>query len=150
MYRAINTCDSMVGYKNDKYGQFGWASAKLDDIVNWIPSRLTGFLMPLSSKSSYHSLGARWKILFNDAKKHPSPNSGWCEAGVAAILGVQLGGRNMYKGVVSDRARMGVPLVPLEAIHIQKTITIMHRTSFIFLLMLWLGGLTLGITFSWL
>ncbi|MFU2016354.1 adenosylcobinamide-phosphate synthase CbiB [Peribacillus butanolivorans] len=150
MYRAINTCDSMVGYKNDKYGQFGWASAKLDDIVNWIPSRLTGFLMLLSSNSSYHSLGARWKILFNDAKKHPSPNSGWCEAGVAAILGVQLGGRNMYKGVVSDRARMGVPLVPLEAIHIQKTITIMHRTSFIFLLMLWLGGLTLGITFSWL
>ncbi|WP_458353806.1 adenosylcobinamide-phosphate synthase CbiB [Peribacillus frigoritolerans] len=150
VYRAINTCDSMVGYKNDKYGQFGWASAKLDDIVNWIPSRLTGFLMLLSSKSGYHGLGARWKILFNDAKKHPSPNSGWCEAGVAAILGIQLGGRNMYKGIVSDRARMGVPLVRLEAKHIPKTITIMHRSSFLFLLMLWLGGLILDITFSWL
>ncbi|CAH0241992.1 Cobalamin biosynthesis protein CobD [Peribacillus sp. Bi96] len=150
MYRAINTCDSMVGYKNDKYAQFGWASAKLDDIVNWIPSRLTGFLMLLSSKSSYHGLGGRWKILIKDAKKHPSPNSGWCEAGVAAILGVQLGGRNMYKGVVSDRARMGVPLVPLEAIHIPKSITIMHRSSFVFLLMLWLGGLTIVITNSWL
>ncbi|WP_148358389.1 adenosylcobinamide-phosphate synthase CbiB [Peribacillus simplex] len=150
VYRAINTCDSMVGYKNDKYGQFGWASAKLDDIVNWIPSRLTGFLMLLSSKSSHHGFGARWKILFNDAKKHPSPNSGWCEAGVAAILGIQLGGRNMYKGIVSDRARMGVPLVRLEAKHIPKTITIMHRSSFLFLLMLWLGGLILDITFSWL
>ncbi|WHY56712.1 adenosylcobinamide-phosphate synthase CbiB [Peribacillus simplex] len=150
MYRAINTCDSMVGYKNDKYGQFGWASAKLDDIVNWIPSRLTGFLMLLSSKSGHHGPGARWKILFNDAKKHPSPNSGWCEAGVAAILGIQLGGRNMYKGIVSDRARMGVPLVRLEAKHIPKTITIMHRSSFLFLLMLWLGGLILDITFSWL
>lgn len=150
VYRAINTCDSMVGYKNDKYGQFGWASAKLDDIVNWIPSRLTGYLMLLSSKSHYHGFGARWKILFNDAKKHPSPNSGWCEAGVAAILGIQLGGRNMYKGIVSDRARMGVPLVRLEAKHIPKTITIMHRSSFLFLLMLWLGGLILDITFSWL
>ncbi|MED3983295.1 adenosylcobinamide-phosphate synthase CbiB [Peribacillus simplex] len=150
VYRAINTCDSMVGYKNDKYGQFGWASAKLDDIVNWIPSRLTGFLMLLSSKSCHHGFGARWKILFNDAKKHPSPNSGWCEAGVAAILGIQLGGRNMYKGIVSDRARMGVPLVRLEAKHIPKTITIMHRSSFLFLLMLWLGGLILDITFSWL
>lgn len=68
VYRAINTCDSMVGYKNDKYGQFGWASAKLDDIVNWIPSRLTGFLMLLCSKSAYHGFGARWKILFKDAK----------------------------------------------------------------------------------
>jgi adenosylcobinamide-phosphate synthase len=150
VYRAINTCDSMVGYKNDKYGQFGWASAKLDDIVNWIPSRLTGFLMLLSSKSGYHGFGARWKILFNDAKKHPSPNSGWCEASVAAILGIQLGGRNMYKGIVSDRARMGVPLVRLEAKHIPQTITIMHRSSFLFLLMLWLGGLILDITFSWL
>jgi adenosylcobinamide-phosphate synthase len=127
VYRAINTCDSMVGYKNDKYGQFGWASAKLDDIVNWIPSRLTGFLMLLSSESGYHGFGARWKILFNE-----------------------LGGRNMYKGIVSDRARMGVPLVRLEAKHIPQTITIMHRSSFLFLLMLWLGGLILDITFSWL
>lgn len=148
MYRAINTCDSIVGYKNDQYGDFGWASAKLDDIVNWIPSRLTGLLMLLGSKSGHHSWRGRWKILFEDAKKHPSPNSGWCEAGVAALLGVQLGGRNVYKGVVSDRARMGIPLVPLEAFHIQKTITIMHRASFLFLLMLWLGGVMLAITNS--
>ena len=150
MYRTINTCDSIVGYKNDKYGDFGWASAKLDDIVNWIPSRLTGFLMLLGSKSGHHGWLGRWTILFQDAKKHPSPNSGWCEAGVAALLGVQLGGRNVYKGVVSNRARMGIPIVPLEAIHIQKTITIMHRSSFLFLLMLWLGGLIFAITNSWL
>lgn len=149
MYRAINTCDSMVGYKNDKYEDFGWASAKLDDVVNWIPSRLTGVLMLLGSRSSHHSWKRCWEILFHDAKKHPSPNSGWCEAGVAALLGVQLGGRNVYKGVVSNRARMGIPIVPLEAIHIQKTITVMHRASFSFLLMLWLGGIMLAITYSW-
>ncbi|WP_340372506.1 adenosylcobinamide-phosphate synthase CbiB [Peribacillus sp. FSL E2-0218] len=149
VYRAINTCDSMVGYNNNKYGQFGWASAKLDDIANYLPSRLTGFLMLVCSKSSHHDLQGRWRILFSDAKKHPSPNSGWCEAAVAAILGVQLGGLNMYKGVVSDRARMGVPLVPLEAKHIPKTIAIMHRSSFLFLLMLWLGGIAFEITISW-
>lgn len=150
MYRAINTCDSIVGYQNDKYADFGWASAKLDDLVNWIPSRFTGFLMLLGSKSGHSGWKGRWAILFKDAHKHPSPNSGWCEAGVAAILGVQLGGRNVYKGIVSNRARMGIPIVPLKAIHIKKTITIMHRTSFLFLLLLWLGGLFFATTNSWL
>ncbi len=76
--------------------------------------------------------------------------AGGVKQALLAILGIQLGGRNMYKGIVSDRARMGVPLVRLEAKHIPQTITIMHRSSFLFLLMLWLGGLILDITFSWL
>jgi len=150
VYRAINTCDSMVGYRNDKYGEFGWASAKLDDVVNWIPSRLTGFLMLLGYPSSYHQWKMRWLILWTDAKRHPSPNSGWTEAAVASLLGIQLGGRNVYKGVVSYRAKMGQPLVPLKAIHIRKTISIMHFASLLFLILLWLGGLIYyGITNSW-
>ena len=80
LYRAINTCDSMVGYKNDRYSDFGWASARLDDVVNLIPSRLTGFMMLLSNGPFDDNRKQAWEILFWDAKKHPSPNSGWCEA----------------------------------------------------------------------
>ena len=149
VYRVINTCDSMVGYKNEKYSDFGWASAKLDDVVNWIPSRITGLLMLLAYPSPYHTWKKRWSILFADAKRHPSPNSGWTEAAVAALLGVQLGGRNVYKGVVSHRAEMGKKLVPLKAVHIRKTITIMHLASFLFLMLIWLGGLYFVITYSW-
>lgn len=150
VYRAINTCDSMVGYKNEKYSEFGWASARLDDVVNWIPSRITGFLMLLGCPSRYHTWKKRWTILFTDAKRHPSPNSGWTEAAVAALLGVQLGGRNVYKGVVSHRAEMGEKRVPLKAVHIRKTIQIMHLASWLFLLLICLvGGVLIVITHSW-
>lgn len=150
LYRAINTCDSMVGYKNEKYGEFGWASAKLDDVVNWIPSRLTGFLMLLGYSSKYHSWKKCWSILFADAKRHPSPNSGWTEAAVAALLGVQLGGRNVYKGVISHRAEMGEKRVPLKAVHIRKTIHIMHLASWLFLILIWLiGGVYFVIANAW-
>ncbi len=149
VYRAINTCDSMVGYRNEKYSEFGWASARLDDVVNWIPSRITGFLMLLGYPSRYHHWKKRWYILFTDAKRHPSPNSGWTEAAVAALLGVELGGRNVYKGVISHRAKMGEKLVPLKAIHIKKTIHIMHLASFLFLMLIWLGGVFIVITNAW-
>lgn len=149
IYRVINTCDSMVGYKSDKYADFGWASAKLDDVVNWIPSRITGFLMLLGCPSRYHTWKKRWSILFMDAKRHPSPNSGWTEAAVAVLLGVQLGGRNVYKGVVSHRAEMGEKLVPLKAVHIRKTIRIMHVAACLFLILIWLGGLYFVVTHSW-
>ncbi|PLR77321.1 cobalamin biosynthesis protein CobD [Bacillus sp. V3-13] len=139
-YRAINTCDSMVGYRNEKYREFGWASARLDDVVNWVPSRLTSLMMILCMKPAITSRTQACKILFRDAKKHPSPNSGWCEAACAAILGVQLGGTNYYKGIVSVRAKMGDPILPLENGHILLSITLMKRASLLFLLLLWLGG----------
>ena len=110
VYRATNTCDSMVGYKNERYKEFGWASAKWDDVMNWIPSRLTGMIMLLGNRPEKISYRKAWTILFRDAKKHPSPNSGWGEAAVASILGIQLGGINYYKGIISNRAKMGDPL----------------------------------------
>lgn len=149
VYRAINTCDSMVGYKNEKYMEFGWASAKLDDAVNWIPSRLTGFLMLIISKPIHISRKMAWEILFRDAKKHPSPNSGWLEAAVAAILGVQLGGINYYKGKISDRARMGEKLVSLTKEHIIKTNAILTRTTLVYILILWLGGICIELAITW-
>ncbi|MCA0991317.1 adenosylcobinamide-phosphate synthase CbiB [Pseudalkalibacillus hwajinpoensis] len=149
VYRAINTCDSMVGYRNDKYGEFGYASAKLDDVVNWIPARLTGICMILVKRPEHSTTSRAWHVLFRDAKQHPSPNSGWGEAATAAILGVQLGGLNTYKGIVSNRARMGDPIMKLSALHIPKAIKIMNRASILFLLILWIGGLLIDATISW-
>jgi adenosylcobinamide-phosphate synthase len=143
IYRAINTCDSMVGHRNERYGEFGWASARIDDIANWIPSRLTSVCIMLTQKPEHTSAGDAWSILLRDAREHPSPNSGWGEAAVAALLGVQLGGINFYKGVISNRATMGNPMVLLEKEHILKSISIMKRTVFIFLLLLWIGGMLL-------
>ncbi|WP_226654707.1 adenosylcobinamide-phosphate synthase CbiB [Pseudalkalibacillus hwajinpoensis] len=148
-YRAINTCDSMVGYRNEKYESFGYASAKLDDVVNWIPARLTGLCMMLVQKPVHTSSGRAWHVLFRDARQHPSPNSGWGEAATAAILGVQLGGVNSYKGIVSNRARMGDPIMKLSATHIPKAISIMNRSTILFLLLLWIGGLIFEATITW-
>ena len=139
----------MVGYKNDRYLDFGWASARMDDVVNWIPSRLTGFIMLLSNRSQKTKAKTAWRILFRDAKKHPSPNSGWCEAAAAALLGVQLGGRNTYKGIVSNRALMGDQLFPLERKDIVKMNQILSQTAFFFLLILWLGGVFIDMAITW-
>lgn len=149
LYRAINTCDSMVGYKNERFKQFGWASARMDDLANWIPSRLTGFVMLLVNPPRKMAAIQAWRILFRDAKKHPSPNSGWCEAAAAALLGVQLGGRNTYKGMVSNRALMGDPLYPLKKYDITKMNSILFNTVIFYLLLLWLGGVLFEMAVTW-
>ncbi|PYZ92311.1 cobalamin biosynthesis protein CobD [Salipaludibacillus keqinensis] len=142
-YRAINTLDSMVGYKNEKYSDFGWFSARLDDVANWLPARMTSFTIWLAS---FCVLGSRKKhaihVTWKDATKHPSPNSGWSEAMVAGLIGVQLGGRNEYKGVVSNRAKMGVPLETLTCDHINKSLIYMHGgwiLFFIFFSLIWIS-----------
>lgn len=149
-YRAINTCDSMLGYKNARYAQFGWASARLDDVVNYIPSRLSGFLMVLVNKP-VPPLTKRhcFRILFRDAKKHASPNSGWLEAAMAALLGVQLGGANTYNGIVSKGALIGEQHVPLQKQQIVQATSIMHRTVISMLVLCWLGGGWIAFARSW-
>ncbi len=149
LYRAINTCDSMVGYKNDQYLDFGWASAKLDDLVNWVPSRITSVCMIVANRPFYTTRMAAWKLVRRDAKKHPSPNSGWGEAAVAIILGVQLGGINHYKGIISERATMGEALVFLEKNHILAVNKIVTGTVPLFLAILWLGGILFEMAYSW-
>jgi adenosylcobinamide-phosphate synthase len=136
-YRAVNTLDSMVGYKNEKYKQFGWGSARLDDVMNWIPARLTAILIWLFSWFVPNS--KKWNaivVTVRDAKKHPSPNSGWPEAMTAGLLGVVLGGKNRYQGVVSNRAEMGNYTRRLQPKDIQKTIIYMHGAWFMFVLIL--------------
>jgi adenosylcobinamide-phosphate synthase len=146
-YRAVNTCDSMLGYKNDTYRAFGWASARLDDVMNYIPARLTAIIMVL-----VHS-GKRfrycWRVLFRDARKHPSPNSGWPEAAMAALLGVQLGGVNTYRGIVSRRPTLGDPLVPLQTKHIRQALRIMVVTVLSFALLFLIGGMMIAFTGAW-
>ncbi|MFD2171884.1 adenosylcobinamide-phosphate synthase CbiB [Tumebacillus lipolyticus] len=140
-YRAINTLDSMVGYKNEKYLHLGWASARLDDLANFIPARLTlPFLVLAAGKGG----GRAWRIGLRDARKHPSPNSGYSEAVVAGALQIRLGGENSYQGVRSFRAHLGDPLVEIEAKHIVQTIWLLYRSTFLYLMFLlavdWLIG----------
>lgn len=149
LYRAINTCDSMVGYKNDRYEQFGKASARLDDVVNFIPARLTAVLLIAASGKPLAVCRYAWHIVKRDARKHPSPNSGWCEAAVAGLLKIELGGLNVYKGVVSDRARMGDPIKEREAEHILETAKFMERATCFFVLLFLAGVIIYEFAIPW-
>ena len=128
-YRAVNTLDSMVGYKNDKYLDFGRFSAKFDDVCNFIPARITGMLVVVASLILGYNYKQAWTIMWRDAQAHPSPNSGWAEAPVAGALGIRLGGENYYFGRASFRAYMGEAQQTLTRIHIGKTIKIMYLVS---------------------
>nr|WP_298410857.1 adenosylcobinamide-phosphate synthase CbiB [uncultured Halomonas sp.] len=140
-YKAVNTLDSMVGYRNPRFADFGYASAKLDDLANWLPARLTALTLWLAA---WAMPGARRKgalaATWRQAPRHPSPNAGWPEAVMAQLLGVQLGGSNVYSGVVSQRAVLGVPLKeggePLAVRHIARAIHHMHGGWLVFLLLM--------------
>jgi adenosylcobinamide-phosphate synthase len=140
LYRAANTLDSMVGYKNEKYIHFGWASARFDDVLNYIPARLTGLLIVLYSLLIPGYTGwqsARAIVRF--AHTHPSPNSGIPESAVAGALGIELGGTNHYGGVISERARMGWSLRELAPGDILHAVRILYGVSYLLL-----GGLLCG------
>lgn len=143
VYKAINTLDSMIAYKNEQYGEFGFVAAKIDDVANVVPSRITGLLILLVTKNRY---GLPFKERFQkwcvDAKKHPSPNSGYLEAATAYQLGIQLGGLNYYCGIASHRQEMGEPHQTLSAKHIDDAIIQMQRATIAFLVIgLIIGGL---------
>ncbi|MEI7958106.1 MAG: adenosylcobinamide-phosphate synthase CbiB [Verrucomicrobiota bacterium] len=134
LYKAVNTLDSTFGYKNERYLQFGWASARLDDLVNYIPARLTAPLVAFTAALlGLRPLGA-WRTFLRDGRKHPSPNSGLTEAAVAGALGVQLGGLNYYFGEPSERPRMGDSDHVLQRIHISQANRLMLLTSALALL----------------
>ena len=150
LYRAVNTCDSMVGYKNTRYKDFGWASARFDDLLNWVPARLTALVTMVSMKPRGSSFKKALSILWRDAKKHQSPNSGWAETSVAAILGIQLGGINFYQGEKSISPLRGEPLFPLKIVNIKLAIAIMQRTVFLYLIILIIGGVLFELAVTWL
>ena len=146
IYKAVNTCDSMIGYKNEEFRDFGFASAKFDDVLNYVPSRVTGLLIVLFTQNEGGMpLKQRLSIWLRDARKHPSPNSGWLEAATAVQLGIELGGVNSYGGVRSIRAKMGEPLVKLEAKHIISAVNQMNIAAISFFTLIAIGGILLEI-----
>ncbi len=130
-YKAVNTLDSMVGYKNDKYRDFGWASAKIDDIVNFIPARLTAILIILSTIFLGYNTKNSLNILIRDRKNHSSPNAGYPEAAVAGALNIQLGGTSTYFGKPVYKPTIGEKIRDIEVKDINRTIRIMYGTSFL-------------------
>ena len=108
-YKSINTLDSMVGYKNDKYIDFGRTSAKLDDLANYIPARIAAIVLPIASYLCGADYSNSVKILKRDGQKHPSPNSGIPEAAIAGALGIRLGGPSIYNDVSSYKPFIGDP-----------------------------------------
>lgn len=133
-YRAINTMDSMLGYKNEKYLHFGRAAARLDDVANFIPARLTAILFLGAAALLGLDVRNAFNMMKRDASKHPSPNGGWAEATVAGALNIRLGGTNYYFGQPHFRAYMGDPNEILEAAHILGTIRLMYTATILFLI----------------
>jgi adenosylcobinamide-phosphate synthase len=99
-YKAVNTADSLIGHREERWRAFGWAAARFDDLANWIPARLSGLLLCLAG-------GGGWRILWREARKHASPNAGWPEAAMAGALGLRLAGPIAYDGVMHDKPWIG-------------------------------------------
>jgi adenosylcobinamide-phosphate synthase len=114
-YRAVNTLDAMVGHRNTRYERFGWAAARLDDLANLLPARLTGLLAAVLAPLVGGSPAVTLRTMRRDGADHPSPNAGRCEAAFAGALGVRLGGTNVYGSRVEERGLLGDGPPPVAA-----------------------------------
>jgi adenosylcobinamide-phosphate synthase len=123
LYKAINTADSMIGHKTEKHIEFGWAAARLDDLVNWLPARLSALLV---AGAAFWVKGAdaekAWTTALRDARKHASPNAGWPEAAFAGALGFALGGPRSYAGETVDMPTLGTGRTDLGPADIRKAL----------------------------
>lgn len=128
-YKAINTLDSMLGYKNQRYLYFGRFSAKMDDLANLLPARLTALWMVVASALCGLDAKGAWRCWRRDRKKHPSPNAAQPEAACAGALGVQLGGDSRYFGRVVHKQRLGDALRPLEPEDIRRAGRLLYATA---------------------
>jgi adenosylcobinamide-phosphate synthase len=151
LYKAINTADSMIGYKTGRHRHFGWASAKLDDVVNFVPARLSVGLITLSVAIT--SLAAQkgafawpdWTTIRNDAPTHASPNAGWPEASYASALGIALGGPRTYpSGTVEAPYINGAGRKDLDAGEIRKGLALFRATCAATLLVVVLVAAAIG------
>ncbi len=133
-YKAVNTLDSMVGYRDERYLYFGRFSARLDDLANYIPARLAGLMLVAAAWLTGRNAAGAIRAVLRDAGKHPSPNSGIPESAVAGALGVRLGGLNIYRGRESFRQYMGEPTQPLQPFHIRAAVDLLFLSSFLALL----------------
>jgi len=128
-YKAINTMDSMLGYKNEKYLYFGRAAAKLDDVANYIPSRLAALLWIMAAAFTRNDAKGAWRIWRRDRRNHASPNSAQTESACAGALGVQLAGPAYYFGEYYPKPTIGDPLRPIEPEDILRADRMMYVAS---------------------
>ncbi len=131
-YKAVNTLDSMIGHRDERYADLGWASARLDDLANWIPSRVAAILLIVGAgviTGQLNRVCNGWRVLRRDGGKHPSPNSGRPEAAMAGILGVRLGGVNVYDGIAQERPLLGEEGRSAESADIVQATKVMAAAS---------------------
>lgn len=131
VFKAASTLDSMVGYKNETYRDFGWAGARLDDLLNFIPARLTGFLFVAAAFPLKLNGHAALQVMRRDAGKHASPNAGWPEAAAAGALGLQLGGVATYFGQRVEKPTFGDADKKPQIKHYRQLIRLLYLSSFI-------------------
>jgi adenosylcobinamide-phosphate synthase len=125
LYKAANTADSMIGHKSERYFEFGWASARFDDLLNWIPARLSALLIAGAAFLVPHSdPEAAWSTALRDGDKHDSPNAGWPEAAFAGALGFALGGPRAYAGEIHDLPVFGDGRSDLGPIEILRALVL--------------------------
>ncbi len=134
LYKAVNTLDSMVGYKNERYLRFGRVAAQLDDLLNWIPARLTGLLLVAAAWLGGLNGPGAWRIMRRDAHLHASPNAGWPEAAVAGALDIRLGGDAVYFGELIEKPRFGDGTEPIAVGHYRQMIRLLYGAAFLGLL----------------
>ncbi|MBU0681429.1 MAG: adenosylcobinamide-phosphate synthase CbiB [Proteobacteria bacterium] len=132
LYKAINTGDSMFGYKNERYQEFGWAAARLDDVANFVPARLTALLIPFAALCLGLKARGSLRILRRDCRAHASPNSGFPEAAVAGALDVQLGGSSSYFGKIISKPTIGDANQKIQGSHLGSAVNLMLLTSALF------------------
>lgn len=122
-YKAINTLDSMIGHRNEQHEAFGWAAARIDDVANFIPARLTGVLFALLAPRRFEALSC----MMRDARRHRSPNAGWPEAAMAGALGVRLSGPRIYHGSITSEPWLNEGARDPRAADIGEALTVYRR-----------------------
>ncbi len=138
-YKAASTLDSMVGYQREPYTDIGWFSAKFEDLLTWLPCRLTVITIGLIARQPRKV----WQSCQQDATQDPSPNAGWSECAYAVVLGVQLGGANTYQGIIKEKPLLGMPTFSITAEKVEQALGL---TRMCFLSWLFVGvGLNWGI-----
>ena len=141
IYKAANTLDSMVGYRDDRYRELGWASARFDDLLNLVPARLTGMLMVVSAFPLGLNPWSSLKTLLRDARKPSSPNAGFPEAAAAGALGIRVGGPAIYFGETVDKPTLGEADRPVTIDRYREMIRLMYVTTVM--------ALALGVVLLW-
>ena len=141
-YKAVNTLDSSFGYRNERYREFGWASAKLDDLVNYLPARLTVPAVAFAAGFMRLDWIAVFSSVLRTAKLHASPNAGYSEAAFAGALGVRLGGARSYGGTRKDLPYLGIAETDCTADTLKRAVTLMVSSAFLFL--------AVGLSLAWL